>query len=278
MPRLQVLLWLLLLPSILVLSVLSVPASATVVLSEPAPATPPGCPSLCGGVTIYYPFGLNKGCSWDESFTLSCNDSFSPARLYYGEVEVKNIMVETGEMHVFTGVTSICFSAANQTFSSYRPDSGTLLDLTGSPLQVSQGKNEFTAIGCYTLALLGGKEPGTYLSGCISTCASVGQANTTINDKGCTGIGCCKIDIPSNLSYIRVDWSVSTNSKLTNLAWRYSPCSYTLVAQKGWTRIFGALPSKYYSTHLTALGRRHRRRMALAATVKTSQINHITVN
>ncbi|CAO2142963.1 unnamed protein product, partial [Urochloa humidicola] len=92
-----------------------------------------------------------------------------------------------------------------------------------------------TAIGCYTLALIGVKD-GPYLSGCISTCASVDQANSTINVKGCTGIriGCCQIDIPSNLNYIRVDWSVSTNSKLTNLAWTYSPCSYALVTEKGW--------------------------------------------
>ncbi|CAM0145562.1 unnamed protein product [Urochloa decumbens] len=234
MPRLQVL-WLLL-PTVLVLSVLPVPASAIVVLSEPAPATPPGCPSLFGDITIYYPFGLTKDCSWDESFTLSCNDSFSPARLYYrDEVEVKDITVEAGEMSVFTSVSSICFISANETVSSYRPDSGTLLDLTGSPLLVSQGKNQFTAIGCYTLALLGDRRPDTFLSGCITTCASVDQGNATVIDKGCTGIGCCQIAIPSNnLSYIRVDWSVSTNSNLTNLAWKYSPCSYALVAEKGW--------------------------------------------
>ncbi|CAO2150236.1 unnamed protein product [Urochloa humidicola] len=228
MPRLRLLC--LLLPSVLLLSVLPMPGSATVVLSETAPATPPGCPSLCGDITIYYPFGLTKDCSWDESFILSCDH----ARLYYGKVEVKNITVDAGEMSVFTGISSICFSSINETVSSYRPDSGTLLDLTGSPLLVSQGKNEFTAIGCYTLALLGGKV-GTYLSGCISTCTSVDQANATIKHKGYTGIGCCQIGIPtSNLSYIRVDWSVSTNSNLTNLAWEYSPCSYALVAEKGW--------------------------------------------
>ncbi|CAO1940181.1 unnamed protein product [Urochloa humidicola] len=216
-------LWFLLSPFLVLLS-LQMPA---LVFSETPQAPPPGCPSMCGNVTIPYPFGLSEGCSWDESFTLSCNYSFSPPRPYYFEIEVINITVETGEMRVFTAVSYICFNSSN----TISDENSWWFNFTGSPFLVKQGKNEFTGIGCHTLALLRGKDDGSYFSGCVTTCTTLVEAASADNSNGCTGLGCCQIPTPSDLNKIEVEWgTVST----TNPVWNYSPCSYALVAEKGW--------------------------------------------
>lgn len=203
---------------------MQVPAPPPVVSETPA-----GCPSIsmCGNVTVPYPFGLSAACSWDESFTLSCNHSFSPPRPYHGNIEVVDITLETGEMRVYAAVSYQCFNSSKNASDDY--SWSWTFDFTGSPFLVKPGRNEFTAIGCYTLALLRGKEDGSYLSGCVTTCTSLDEAASAGNSNGCTGLGCCQIPTPSDLGLFDVDWS-----KLRNRAWRYSPCSYALVAEKGW--------------------------------------------
>ncbi|KAK8448266.1 hypothetical protein SEVIR_8G252300v4 [Setaria viridis] len=221
MTQLQVL-WLLLSPA-LVLS--QVPAP---VVSETLRAPPPGCntTTMCGGVTIPYPFGLSEPCSWDKFFTLSCNRSFSPPRPYLGNIEVMDITVETGEMRVYTPVSYRCFNSSKTV--SVVSKSWTF-NFAGTPFLVKPGRNEFTGIGCYNLALLRGKEDRSYFSGCLTTCTSLDEAASAGNSNGCTGLGCCQILTPSDLNVIDVDWSTHNNS-----AWTYSPCGYALVAEKGW--------------------------------------------
>ncbi|XP_066336129.1 wall-associated receptor kinase 2-like isoform X2 [Miscanthus floridulus] len=220
MPQVDVL-WLLLSP-VLVLSLVPAPA-----ISETAQTPTPDCHSntMCGDVTIPYPFGFSEACLWDESFTLSCNHSFSPPRPYYSNIEVINITVERGEMRVFTGVSRICFNSSTNVSDEY----SWWFNFTGTPFLVTPGRNEFTGIGFHTLALLRGKEDDSYFSGCVTTCTSLDEAEFAGNSNGCTGLGCCQILTPSNLNKIEVQWQVSTNR-----AWKYSPCSYAMVDEKGW--------------------------------------------
>nr|XP_034570143.1 wall-associated receptor kinase 2-like [Setaria viridis] len=72
-------------------------------------------------------------------------------------------------------------------------------------------------------------QDNSYFSGCLTTCTSLDEAASAGNSNGCTGLGCCQILTPSDLNVIDVDWST-----LNNPAWNYSPCSYALVAEKGW--------------------------------------------
>ncbi|RCV10467.1 hypothetical protein SETIT_2G114700v2 [Setaria italica] len=215
------LLWLLLLSPPLVLS--------RVLVQEPMPVAgpPPGCPSMCGDIDIPYPFGIGDGCSKNKDFAISCNNSYNPARAFIGRgFEVKNITLETGEMRVFTGVAHICYNSSN-TISSI--DSWKY-DFTGSSFLISSARNEFTGVGCNTVALLTGEDmedDGRYLSGCITTCASLGDAADDVN---CTGNGCCQTATPEGLDTVTVGW----NTLATNTAWNYSSCSTAFLAEKGW--------------------------------------------
>ncbi|KAL5204568.1 hypothetical protein ABZP36_009439 [Zizania latifolia] len=204
-------------------------AAAIALASLPVLATSgqrSGCPSKCGDVDIPYPFGIGDDFAW-PGFTVSCNDSFNPPRPYIGEnIEIKDISLEKGEMRIYTFVAYVCYNSTNTTDNNNR--TGTELGFTDTFL-LAQKSNEFTGIGCDTLAWLQGRDDGSFLTGCITTCASLDTA--AHDNEPCTGLGCCQVSsIPANLSNIEIGWG----DEVRNTEWSYSPCSYAFVAEKGW--------------------------------------------
>lgn len=188
---------------------------------------------MCGDVHIPYPFGIGDDCSWpagsDDDFTIICNHRFSPPRPYTGDFEVVGISLEAGEVRVVAPVAYICYN------SSTTAVSGGIVGWTlrfVSPFLVAQTRNTFTAIGCHTLAYLTGRDDRSYLTGCITSCESLHDAAR--DGEECTGLGCCQTSIPTNISTIEVFWRNSLNYTPQNPAWRYSPCSYAFVSEKGW--------------------------------------------
>ncbi|CAO2150426.1 unnamed protein product [Urochloa humidicola] len=240
-PQLQ-LLWLLLLCPALVLSRVLVQVPTPVSFNGTAPGPRPDCPSMCGDIHIPYPFGIGDGCSMSKAFAISCDNSYKPPRAFFGRgFEVKDITMETGEMRVFTRVAHICYNSSN-TVSTIKPR--TYSFGSGSPFRISSARNEFTGIGCNTVALLTGndlEDDGRYLSGCITTCASLRDA---ADDFNCTGHGCCQTATPEGLNTV----SVRLNKlAINNTAWKYNSCSYAFGGcEKGWYN--------FSRNHLTGTG------------------------
>ena len=56
-----------------------------------------GYPKKCGGLEISYPFGLNEGCSLDETFLITCNNNKVTKS---NKVTDKNISIKDHEMRV----------------------------------------------------------------------------------------------------------------------------------------------------------------------------------
>ncbi|CAO2148575.1 unnamed protein product [Urochloa humidicola] len=208
---------------------LLLPAATVITLLAPvaAGANDSDCPGKCGDVDIPYPYGIGDNCSWRGMYSLTCNHSFDPPRLYVGDNEVLDISLETGEMRILTTVSSQCYSPVNATAGVTTSVSNSL---KVTQLLISTSRNEFTAIGCNTLAVLRSR---SYYTGCITSCVSLAMAARD-GDK-CTGLGCCQTSIPGNLSDIAVTWNEHySDDRAKKRVWRYSPCSYAFVAQKDW--------------------------------------------
>ncbi|CAN6226812.1 unnamed protein product [Urochloa humidicola] len=236
-------------------------AATDSVMPQP-PAPPSGCSSKCGDVNIPYPFAIDNGdhnCSWLGAFNLACDTSISPPQIKAGNVKVANISLEAGEMVVFGSYSQVCYLSPNTTDSGGAASTSAVnntvsrggvssdgdnkppippstaatntFSTTDSPFLISAVRNEFTAIGCNTVALLKGRDDWSYNTGCITYCVSLDEAAR--DGENCTGLGCCQTSISEKLNMIQVNWS---NDRIAghNPAWSYSPCSYAFVAEKGW--------------------------------------------
>ncbi|KAK3021173.1 hypothetical protein RJ639_045551 [Escallonia herrerae] len=149
----------------------------------------PGCEETCGNVTIPYPFGIGASCSANESFIVTCNNSFGPTVPYIRSINLWVLEISLqGTIRVYSPIiTSNCSDRRHSTLE---------MDFSRTPFSFSDTRNQFTATGCNNLALINGQDIET--GGCTSYCNSSWRPST------CYGINCCQTRIPSFLKYINV--------------------------------------------------------------------------
>ncbi|KAK3012107.1 hypothetical protein RJ639_010580 [Escallonia herrerae] len=149
----------------------------------------PGCEETCGNVTIPYPFGIGASCSANESFIVTCNNSFGPTVPYIRSINLQVLEISLeGTIRVNSPIiTSNCSDRRHSTLE---------MDFSRTPFSFSDTRNQFTATGCNNLALINGQDIET--GGCTSYCNSSWRPST------CYGINCCQTRIPSSLKYINV--------------------------------------------------------------------------
>ena len=197
----------------------------TAIMAAAAIAYPlalPNCSDSCGDLKIPYPFGTTEGCYWKESgdFFINCNNSYGQPQPMTGELEVTNISIE-GEMDILMYNAIDCYN-----------QSGTPQEINTMPwfvfpsFTLSVNKNKFVAVGCDTYAHLNGvlnDEP--FSVGCLSLCNN----KRSIVNGTCSGIGCCQMDIPQDLT----DINIQANSfKNHTQVWKFNPCSFAFIIKE----------------------------------------------
>ncbi|KAJ9128423.1 hypothetical protein P3X46_035040 [Hevea brasiliensis] len=192
-----------------------------------AAVLPPGdCPETCGNVNVPYPFGINDTsarivnprCAMNHFFMLTCNSTYNPPALYFGNIPVQNISVDEGTMSVTIDEAFDCYDKAGLTMNINR-----WMQLGDGPFRFSDTRNKLTAVGCDTLAFMTDAE-GTFGSGCVSLC----EENITLEDS-CSGIGCCQTAVPRSLKTLNISIGSVDNHSLV-LA--FNPCGFAFLADQ----------------------------------------------
>ncbi|KAI3696152.1 hypothetical protein L1987_79162 [Smallanthus sonchifolius] len=183
------------------------------------------CERSCGNVTIPFPFGSGEECYHSREFHVSCNRSRDGYTPFYGDVAVKDISPSTGEIEIMLSVAHECYTSSGSRRNTKNNYANTSYLKLGA-FNVST-KNRFVAIGCDTLAYIEGtrrnESAGT---GCVSTCDS----NTEITDGSCSGIGCCKVEIPEGMSsFGLIVGSINNHVNISD----FNPCSHAFVVNDG---------------------------------------------
>ena len=191
------------------------------------PLALPNCSDSCGDVKIPYPFGTTEGCYLNDTavdgyYFINCTSNAQGQRQpMIRNHSVTSISIESGEIGIQMYNSINCY---NQSGKPLSPNITATLHVPGFTVSVT--KNKFVAVGCDTYAEFNGYLNGQLsLVGCQSTCN-----NTLRADSGaCSGIGCCQMDIPQDLTNIQFKASsISNHTKV----WNFNPCSFAFVIQE----------------------------------------------
>ncbi|KAE8100171.1 hypothetical protein FH972_018096 [Carpinus fangiana] len=214
------------LPGVLIIIVFAIVAAAAATTTTIPKID---CPRKCGNVTIPFPFGFTKGCYLDESLKIKC----ASREPMIGNIPVRNISIDTHEVHVMTLVARNCPEKPGpcSTTNLYSRCEDTVPDKNNPSLwlsryTISNSKNKFTVIGCDTSAYLTGyQNREEYKIGCSSQCPSL---NNVVNG-ACSGVGCCEVAFPDGLKNISVEvQSFQNHSEV----FKFNPCGYAFVVEK----------------------------------------------
>ncbi|XBI43382.1 hypothetical protein VPH35_108155 [Triticum aestivum] len=179
----------------------------------------PRCQETCGNLTIPYPFGIGEGC-FREGFDVSCENNSVYRHNSSSRIKIYNISLLGGQARVTTLIASKCFNETG----------GWAWLNTGKFFTISTKANKLTAVGCNTLAFLGGFNEHRVGAGCFSMCAD----RRSVDESGqCSGMGCCQTSIAPNLNFSNITFDDRfDNSEVSG----FNPCSYAFVAEQDWFR------------------------------------------
>nr|GLL40462.1 putative wall-associated receptor kinase-like 16 [Ipomoea trifida] len=181
----------------------------------------PNCDDHCGNVSIPFPFGLTDECALNSNFSIICNTSYNPPKLFLSStVEIRDISVK-GQLRVMKLVAQLCYKKGEEL--------SPLRFWLNSIFYVNQTANKFVAVGCDTFAnVYAYGDDGAYETG--SNCIAICNSTHDVTNGTCSGFGCCETGIPNVAKNVyhsldSLDYYNYTDDDVNK-------CSYAFVVQK----------------------------------------------
>ncbi|KAF0929669.1 hypothetical protein E2562_023022 [Oryza meyeriana var. granulata] len=195
-----------------------------------------GCQAKCGNVDIPYPFGVGHGCFRSEGFEIACNTSNGNGDLVptlaatsMAAIRVQRLLVDPRpEVKVTLPVAYQCYNSSDNVTGWFYGD--VQLNKNGV-YRISDERNMFVVLGCNTVAWTqNGDSEGKglynslYYTGCVTYCNDPESAM----DGKCSGVGCCHVDIPPELTDNVVTFETWTRGPQVG----FSPCDYAFLVDR----------------------------------------------
>ncbi|CAL5094372.1 unnamed protein product [Urochloa decumbens] len=198
----------------------------------------PGCPTICGNVSVPYPFGITPECSL-PGFNLTCDDTIRgmPPRLSFGgdgTLRVTNISLDDATVRVYGPAIEIKLSSdIDAGGGSWGGQAWGLGDGSSAACVLSPAHNELVVTGCGIFTELGTTDYNSVVIGSCGSVCSPGQQyllqTSSRSCKKCSGIGCCQTAITKAATFYHV--------RLTAIIGATTPVRPTgtlFVAEEGW--------------------------------------------
>nr|XP_027091212.1 wall-associated receptor kinase 2-like [Coffea arabica] len=182
-----------------------------------------GCSDTCGNIKIPYPFGMTKDCYLKSNFSVTCNHSYNPPKLFLQDshVNVTKISLE-GQLNILKFVARKC---PDQPESDHEPS------FRFPEFTINSTVNKFTAVGCDTYGFLQSfhSVKGTAVDqtiGCITMCFN---PSAVVNGSS-SGGGCCQTSIPQGMTNFELKAESYYSHRYVK---EFSPCSFAFVVEEG---------------------------------------------
>jgi hypothetical protein len=105
--------------------------------------------------------------------------------------------------------------------------------------RISDERNQLVVVGCDVTAYIQSRHdsssdagyPYQYYTDCVSYC----RRAEVVRDGRCAGVGCCRVDIPPNLTdnSVGVDDDDMESTAVRRLIYDFNPCSYGFLVERG---------------------------------------------
>ncbi|KAM3259852.1 hypothetical protein ACQJBY_051254 [Aegilops geniculata] len=178
----------------------------------PAPMGLPGCHTICGNISVPYPFGMGPArCYW-PGFNLTCDNTMTPPRLLLhgagGDIlQVDHFSLRESSVLVKRTPGDVLIDGdGNGSIFSGGPDHGTYHIMLSDDW--AYGANELIVLGCNVRATL--KHGNATVSACSTLCGDDQPHQPTMwsvpsrleSSMVCTGLGCCQAAIVAAASAV----------------------------------------------------------------------------
>ncbi|CAL4921545.1 unnamed protein product [Urochloa decumbens] len=193
----------------------------------------PSCQATCGGADIPYPFGIGANC-FRPGFAITCAGS-TPFLAGTG-YEVLNLSVVPAGARVQLPIAWTCYDRSGKRL----PESEAPVFFNPQGVyRISDAHNQLYVVGCDVTAYIQSRPdnssnagyPYEYYTGCVSYC----RRAEVVRDGRCAGVGCCRVDIPPDLTdnSVGVDDDDAESLAVRRLIYDFSPCSYGFLVERG---------------------------------------------